>query len=260
MKFLLEPRDGTWVAMADRFRKEDGSWPDHLTALTELRERVSSPQKWYMDFDDNHAPSPAKEIAKRALGTSRFNPTYVRWAAGTAWALATKGKAAESERWKAYIDHFLQNFESIEEVAIAFPPEHLCFYAGVPEWCSLLVDQNAALHYISRNIEEVLSAYIEAMRLQTDGKVEPLCHQEIFDKAAFVQQHSFCHRPPLYIRPSFGVEGDSSEDGDMIDALRQHNAPVVGIYSMDSPRGRMDPRFDYAVSKDRRGLVELLKI
>lgn len=259
MKFLLEPRDGTWVAMNEQLRNKDGEWPDLSTAISNLRERVYSAQKWFMDLDDNHTPSPAKVIAKRAIGTSHFDLAYVQWAAGTAWALAIQGKASESTRWQAYVDSFLRTPKALEEVKKQFKPESLTFYPGVVQWCRLVTDCNARLYYVSRNIAEVVLNYTTALDIQSNGIIDMWYHGEVFNKAEFVKQHSFRHPLPSYYHPTFGVDGDSAEDGDMIDVIRQHRVPVVGIQSMNSPRDHLDPRFDYAVSKDRRGLVKLLQ-
>src|SRR3989344_4871849 len=84
MRYLIEPQNGIWVAVTDNFSNDN--------AVEELRKRTGAVQTWFFDLDDNHADSPAKKIAKLALGTNHFSPRYVGWCAQTAWKLVQKGK------------------------------------------------------------------------------------------------------------------------------------------------------------------------
>lgn len=239
MKYLVEPKNGIWVAVGDYFSGRD--------AVEELRNRTRAVQTWFFDLDDNHADSPAKNIAKQAIGTSHFSPSYVRWCVDTAWKLARNGKAAESETWRNYVNTFLRSEEALEEVRKRFTPESVrkSLYSGVENLCRLV--SGAERFYVTRNIAEVAGAYASALGFNG-------FFPESDRKERIVEEYA--KRNPHIVR--FGVDGDSEEDAVMVDVLRFYDKEVLGFYSIDKPNGEIPLKFDVSVSKDRRGLVGLL--
>ena len=217
--------------------------------ILKLRQRVRSVQTWFFDLDNNHAPSPAKTIAKRAIGTSHFSPKYLQWCASTALKLAQKGKAAESEAWKEYVNLFLRNDEARAEVEQLFTPEYALqsLYPGVEKVCGLI--SGAQRFYVTRNIAEVVSAYASALKFNG-------FYPEADDKGKLVEIY-VKKNPQIQV---YGVEGDSEEDIAMIDVLEFYKKDVVSFYSTNCPKGEgIETRFDYSIDKDRTGLVRLLQ-
>src|SRR3989344_793133 len=239
MRYLIEPQNWIWVAVHDNFPRED--------SVQEFEARTKAVQTWFFDLDDNHADSPAKKIAKLAMGTSHFSPRYLGWCTQTAWKLARKGKAAESETWRDYVKSFLRSEEALEQVRERFTLESAreSLYSGVEDFCGLVAE--AERFYVTRNIAEVAKAYASALSLngffpESDNK------EKVVEEYVKRNQH--------VVR--FGIDGDSEEDAGMIDVLRFYDKEVLGFYSMDKPNGEIHPKFDVSVSKDRSGLVRLL--
>ena len=242
MRFLIEPRGGVWVAVNEGLAG-DKSDP---VLINDLRESVASVDQWFFDLDDNHAPSPAKKIAFKAIGTRHYSPRWWKWCLGTAYALAREGKAAESERWFKYVETFLRSPKAVEDVKRRFNAEGVgeTFYPGVRELCELLPGRK---DYVTRNIDEVGAAYASALGI--DG-----CYSEENNKGERVRR-VIAERGLRVV----GVDGDSAEDGEMIDAAKGCGVGSVSFYSMKRPSdAKCDRRFDYFVGKNRRGLVELL--
>lgn len=213
-----------------------------------LREQVRSVQTWFFDLDDNHAPSPAKKIARSAIGTSHFSPKYLRWGVTSALKLAGKGKSAESEIWKEYVNLFLRDEKALAEVQELFTPEYArrSLYPGVEELCGLI--SNSQRFYVTRNIEQVVSAYASALHF--DG-----FFPEADDKEKAVED--YVRKNPGIQR--YGIEGDSEEDAAMIEVLQFYKKEVVSFYSVDYPTFKEDRRFEYIIPKDRRELVQILQ-
>lgn len=238
-------------------REEDNSWvgvrEDFLGRMSGSIECAISKQMhhadvWFFDLDDNHAPSPAKAIAKRAVGTHYLSPQYILWCAGTAFALATKGKAAESERWTRYVNRFLRKEDALQRIREMFSPEQVVpmLYPGVADYVRAL--QHKHCFYVTRNIAEVADAFAQVLGI-------PHSFPETMKKEHIVENFVAQHHETLH----FGVDGDSDEDAAMIDILRHHKKYVVGVYSMDSKYGHLNQLFDIATSKDRTTLVGLLR-
>jgi len=146
MKYLLEPKNGKWVAAQD-----------DLTSA-EIKTRILAADVCISDLDDTDADSPAKEIAKRAIGIE-FDPLgYLTWGIGTAVSLVKNGKKGESERWKKYIHNFLNFPGARVQVSELFNPEKVrhSLYPGVEEFYASIP---AAKFYLTRNIKEVADVY-----------------------------------------------------------------------------------------------------
>ena len=236
--------DGLFVTITDNTIHH----PNPESELRTLRQRIKGVQTWFFDLDDNHAPSPAKLIARRAIGTSHFSPKYLQWCAGTALQLTKKGKAAESEIWKEYVDLFLRNEEALAEVQELFTPEYArkSLYPGVEEFCGLI--SNSQRFYVTRNIEQGVSAY--ASILNFDGFFPEADDKERVVED-YVQKHQGIQR--------YGIEGDSEEDAVMIEVLQFYKKDVVSFYSVDYPTFKEDRRFEYIIPKNRGELVQILQ-
>lgn len=243
MRYIIKPHRGIFVAITDAF--VNGTSIDEV--VDKLRRRTRAVQTWFFDLDDNHADSPAKNIARKAMGTSHFSPHYLGWCAQTAWKLAREGKAAESEVWKEYVNRFLRNEKALAKIKSIWTPESArqSLYPGVEDFVQLI--SSAKRLYVTRNISEVAEAYTRALGL--DGFFPETDHKEKIVEN-YVQRNPGVER--------FGVDGDSEEDAAMIDVLKFYRKEVLGLYSMDKPNGRVHPAFDVSVSKDRTGLVRLI--
>ena len=244
MKRVMEPEEHLFVAV-----KNNHTTDISTEIIQTLQQRVRSVQTWFLDLDDNHAPSPAKKIAKRAIGTSHFSPRYLQWCGSTAFKLVRSGKSVESEAWKEYVDRFLRNEDALAEVQRLFTPEYSrqSLYPGVEEFCGLVSD--AQRFYVTRNIAEVASAY--ASILNFDG-----FFPESYNKEKVVEK--YLKRNPHVQK--YGVEGDSEEDGVMVDVLQFYGKEVIAFYSTETIQEEsFDPWFNYVIEKDRTFLVDLLK-
>ncbi len=244
MMLLTKSHNESWIGVRETAVR--GISP--RSAARELEERLYGVQLWLCDLDDNHTPSPAKRIAREAVGTHRLSPRYWQWCAGTAWALLTQKEGAESARWLSYIQQFL-DAEARQELRAYFTPDR-AFYSLYPGISSLYASvlRHSTRIYVTRNIAEVVDSY--ARILGFSGAVtESFCKGKAVDN--LLQKYPWAER--------IGVDGDSEEDAEMVRAIRQRGKTVVAIQSMEQPReGMMNPDFDYAVSKSREGLVRLL--
>jgi len=216
--------------------------------IKSLQEQVRNVQTWFFDLDDNHAPSPAKQIARSAMGTSHFSSKYLHWGVASALKLAVKGKAAESEIWKEYVDLFLRDEKALADIQRLFTPENArrSLYPGVEEFCGLISDSQR--FYVTRNITEVVGAYASALHFNG-------FFPEAYDKERTVE--GYLRKHPEIQR--YGVEGDSEEDAAMIEVLQFYKKDVVSFYSVDYPTFKEDRRFQYIVPKDKRELVQILR-
>lgn len=234
------------MGAAERIAKN--KYPEQVRE--ELKKKVKRTEAWFLDLDDNLAPSPAKKIVKKAIGTKYYSPDYLKWLAETGWASWKKGKEAETEGWRDYVERFLDE-GARKEVKEMFKPEEVekSFYPGVEEW-GRLISRKAEVYLISRNIEEVVEAYATALGrrgISLQG-IFPEAYKKEEAIKQFIEQ-----QPKLRL---YGIDGDSQEEGKMIEVLK--GKIVLGIYSMGYPTEGIDERFDFGVSReDRSGLVEI---
>ncbi|MFH1669780.1 MAG: hypothetical protein ABIA62_07680 [Candidatus Woesearchaeota archaeon] len=245
MDYLAMPKDGRWVAVNRSFAGDI----DYCSIVSKIQRTARDVQVWFHDLDDNHAKSPAKDIAMRAVGTGHLSSDYISWCAGTAIALAKQGKSCETERWRLYVDKFLRGTDAREQLKAMFTPERVCrsLYLGVRGFCSLF--PAAGHHYVSRNIDEVVSAYASALDFD-------ISYPESDQKHKVVEKFIF-DNPQI---EKYAVDGDSAEDAMMIDVLRHYRKDVIGFYSMDASReSDADEMFDVFTGKDRTGIVDILK-
>ena len=243
MKFIQPPEKGSWVTA----REDIAAGKSQEKLRVDLKQRVLSVQSWFFDLDDNHADSPAKIIVRSAIGTSYCNPQYLKWCVTAGLSLLHQGKAAESACWQNYVQQFLRDPEAQEKARELFSPQKVqsSLYPGVESFCSMV--SSADTSYVTRNITPVAEAYAKCLGING-------CFAQANHKEKVVEQYVQGH-PELQ---RYGVDGDSQEDGAMIDVLHFYKKQVVGLYSMESPTQNMDLRFDYATSKNRSGLVRIL--
>lgn len=246
--FIREPEDGSWVT-AREFLVRNRPLEE---VKRELKERFMQAEVWFSDLDDCDAESPAKAIATNAIGTAHSNLRYLLWCLGTGFAIGFKGNRAESKRWEKYVENFLNNEKARKQVKELYIPEtaKASLYKGVEEFYSILP---AKKFYISRNIEEVISAYASVLGFEG-------FFSEVTDKGKIVER--FLNTHP-WIR-NYGCSGDSVEDVSVVDVLRFYQFKkkidtVITLYRAKRPKLRAKSSFDVHVGKDRSGLVEILK-
>ena len=242
MKYLLEPKNGKWVAAQN-----------DLTSA-EIKTKILAADVCISDLDDTDTDSPAKEIAKRAIGIE-FDPLgYLTWGIGTTVSLIKNGKNGETERWRQYVHTFLKFPGSRAQVSALFNPEKVrnSLYPGVEEFYASIP---AARFYLTRNIKEVADVYGNVLGFT--GVIS-----EAFYKEKAIQEFLINHSQfQRYV-----VRGDSDEDQMVLDVLRFQQRErkiesVTGIYHADSPSSRhLNSVFEINVGKDQRGLVGLLRL
>lgn len=243
MEFVIEPKNGIWVAV-----KPGVKLPEYL-------DRIKNADVLAADIDDTIAPSPAKRIAFSKLKDIRFlaSPKFMMWGFNTCLDLAVKGKAAESDAWKDFIELFLRDPAEQDKIRRQYTPEFArsTFYPGVADFYARL-PRYMKKFFVTRNIREVGEAYLEAA-----GFNELLPEQ--FDKRGSLDMI-------LLMQPEarrFLVQGDSEEDQEFLERLelkkkigRLHQ--VTSIYVSGSPYS-LNPAFDINIGRDYTGLVKLLQ-
>ena len=243
MKILANAKGRSWVAANVNIAEGKS----RREVIQTLQARVAAAQVWFFDLDDNHAPSPAKRIAYNQVGTSFFDPRFINWALRSGLpAKLDKGK--ESQAWEKYVDSFLQSDAAVEEIKRIFDSKSVrkSLYSGVQDFVHHVSDVPG--FYVTRNIAEVAGAYASVLAL--DGVFETAD-----DKGKIVEKYLQEH-PSIQM---IGVDGDSQEDAEMVEVAKFYRVDVVSFYSMDRPeKSRMNPLFDYAVSKERTTLVKIL--
>ncbi len=243
MAYFLSSEPG-WV-----LKKDEIILPGHTPALIqELQHRVYATQVWFFDLDDTQASSPGKEIIRQAIGTYHYSPQYLFWLAGTGLKALGRKKQWVSSSWQQYVNTFLRPESARAEVLETFDIETVrsSLYPGVNSFCDCV--SHSQRYYVSRNIKEVVESYVYVLGF--DG-----FFYEAFQKGKAVED--FVRQNPALQR--YGVEGDSEEDGEMIDLLRFYHKETISFQVMESLQPKkIDPRFEYALSRDHRGLVELL--
>lgn len=242
---LLKTTSGSsWVV-----RKDENILPGHTPALIpELQHRIYAAQVWFFDLDDTQANSPGKEVIRAAIGTHHYSPQYLLWLAGTGLKALGRKKQWVSSSWQQYVNTFLRSEPARAEVLEKFDLETVrsSLYQGVQSFCDCV--SHSQRYYVSRNIKEIVESY--AYVLGFDG-----FFYEAFQKGKVVED--FIRQNPALQR--YGVEGDSEEDGEMIDLLTFYRKEIISLQVMKSLQPeKMDSRFEYALGRDHRGLVELL--
>jgi hypothetical protein len=252
-KYLVEPQGNVWVATSD-----EG------LGKSLLQERVAQVDHWFFDLDDTHTDSPAAEMARKAVRTSRLSPYWLGWVARTGPQLLTKGKGAHSESWKAYVDTFLKDPETGRfrdpktegELYEMFRDPESRLYKGVVDFSKelgLLREEGKkgpTAAYVTRNLAVVARQFAKHLGIDS-------VHAEVGDKYDKI----FARRSEIEKRNgdlNYGVIGDSREDEGVVRAL-SGAANVLSIQVMDRPGRRQLDGFDVAIGKDYRGLVDLMQ-
>ena len=199
MDFLVEPKNGSWVA-------------GNLSKET-LKQRLTTADINISDLDGTDARSSAKYIALRAIGTSYVDPGYHNWVRETAleWVKAKLNGNQDFvgiEQWKKYVDSFLQDEMVLQEIRKLFTPAKVgdLLYRGVAELYTII---KADKYYCTHNIEPVASAF--AGYLDFMGS-----YTEIDDKEKFME--CFVEDNPHFQR--YLLKGNSPDEEAMYDVLK----------------------------------------
>ena len=244
MKYLMRQGNGIWVAA----REQIAGNKTKEEIVKDLQDRTKAAQVWFFDLDDNHADAPARKIVMKMVGTNAFDPKFIWWVLTRGFP-ARFNKNGESRAFRQYLNSFLRSKEALQRVKALYTRDiaRQSLYPGVMDFCDLF--PNAKKFYITRNIAEVADVFNEV--LSFDG-----FFPEAYDKGKVIERYLNKNQDVKDI----GIDGDSREDAEMIRVARSFGKSVVSFYSMEKLRDtKMNKDFDYAVSKDRRGLVEILK-
>lgn len=242
MEFLTGNKD-SWIYVDELLLYRLGS---KEKAISHLQDSIYQTHTWFFDLDGTIGPAPAITLAKRAIGTTYDDLDYWLWCMETAFALATKQENCENKQWLKYKGKFLDNAEAKEEIREFFTEERVAksLYHGIQKFCQLL--DHSKRHFVSRNIPEVLKPFTEFLNF--DG-----FFSNGFDKIATVEEF-VANQPHV---ETYGVIGDSMEDGMLADGLRKLGKDVTTIYCAKNPKDQ-NRKFHFSTSKDKTCLVDLL--
>ncbi|MDD4878241.1 MAG: hypothetical protein PHO02_04355 [Candidatus Nanoarchaeia archaeon] len=207
------------------------------------------------DLDDTLAKSPMKKVAYGFLKRPDMlaNPKFIAWCAKAAWKKAVKGKKAESELGREFVEKFLDgrerkkleekmSFDYMDELRESAFPGVFSFYSMLP---------NAMKIIVTRSIHEIAWAYRCA--LDFDFSME-----EQYDKKKSVD---FIMRvfPKL---KRYAIFGDSAEDEEMVDYLRFQLVKgsidtLVSVHIAKSEK-KANPDFDCSIGRNYSSLAELI--
>jgi hypothetical protein len=259
VRFIVRPNfagTNAWLALREDFSPEDAG---DGAQRRELARRFASIQVWFSDLDDFDTASPAKIIARKAVGAGRLNPSYLRWAFETLFLFCRYGrKDGESKSWKLYYDAFLKadsEHDWLKDEAFRFidalltPREiEALLYPAVREFYAGF---GAEKYLVTRSLERI--AYRYSRVLPYEGY-----YHEVKDKARVVE--SFIRSRPEIRR--YGSGGDSIEDAELAEMLAFYHAKgwieePLCLYRAASPL-RLDKAFNVFVGKDRGALSAIL--
>ena len=234
MKFLYGPtREGIFVGVNEKSPLE----------LDKVRELFSRTGVWYMDLDDCLVKSPAKEMARRAVGTNHTNLDYLQWCISTAFELMVHGETAESRTWLEYVNNFLKD-DMFEEALYRFAEDYAesSLFPGVEDLVAFANGTRKVI--VTRNVPAIAEVY--AQKFGTGFVANAWNKKEVVRKdyrggSGFVS-----------------VMGNSGEDVEMLEPFALNSRAL--FYVLKSHRQRLLEISDPVVytSRDRRGLVEIL--
>lgn len=243
MKFIKKPnKNRIWLAIQD-----------NLNSFF-LKQQILNSDICISDLDDTDVPSSAKKLVYDSLRSIRIlNPKFLSWYLRTGYKLLKKGKTAESETGKEYIELFLRNPRELERVKAKFTNERIqhWLYPGIQELYRTLPAKMYKI-YFTRNIMELGETFARFLGF---NQVIP----EVFDKekttVQFIETHSQFKR--------YFVKGDSQEDEAILEALEFYKEKgkiesIISCYRADSPN-KMNKRFTVNLGKNYFALVEILK-
>ncbi len=198
------------------------------------------------DLDGTHAPSPAKEMTKYAVGTKHWDLDYLTWCSVATTALVAGRKDLEQPLGRIYIKTFLSSDDTDHKLSKFFTPERVSasLFPGVKDLAKHFVWKDWS--YVTRNIHPIAVSYADELGVH-----------HIFAEEYLKGERAYKHAKDNPHLRNFVVETDTVEEGDMIHALRECGRKTTGILVMDSP-DKIPKPFTYGVSEDRTALVDLL--
>ncbi len=240
MKFLIEPSQGPWVAVSDNYAGDDSE----EKVKERLNKDILSRQMWLADIS-TIAKVPSLEIALQAIGTSHFNPKYLKWLAVTTMALTVKDKDAEADCWHRYSHKFLKRNNGDEDLKKFLSPHKIeeTIYPGVNVFFDNL---SSWKYFVTRNVERVGKEYRRGLRFKF--------FHETNDKEDRANKLYLAHPH----RKEYGVSGTSPEDIIMVDTLIRYGCDVLSLQVCDKLK-QVDDQFDVAIGKNYQGLVSILE-
>jgi hypothetical protein len=240
MKFLIEPSEGAWVAVNDKYAGNDSQ--DKIKER--LRDNILEREMWFSDIE-TLAKIPSWNIALQHVGTSFSEPDYLKWVSSIILALTLKDKDAEADCWHRCSSKFLKRTENDEELKRFLSQQKIgeTLYPGTTDFFSQL---DAWKYFITRNVERVGKEYRKVLDFtrffhETNDK------EDRANKLFFVHPH----------RNKYAVSGNSNEDLVVVDTLNRFGCGVLSLYVADSPK-KANEQFDVSIGKDYSGLVKIL--
>ena len=133
-----------------------------------LKEELNQADALITDLDGTIG-DPAKKIAiyDNLFNGRIFNPRFISWFIRTGIKYLKKGKEAETESWKEYINLFLQYQDELKEIEEKFSHDKISplLYPGVERFFSL-VPRHIHKTLMTKNITEVAIAFVDFLRIE----------------------------------------------------------------------------------------------
>ncbi|GEM_PF-5542780 len=200
MKYIIEPtKELGWVGVDDS-ANQSGLVKRILTADTILSD---------LDGTDTSA---AKQVFFDFIKDPKYflNPKFLAWLACAGCNYLIYNQSAESKIASEFISKFLRHDQNLSRITAKYNQEFAksTLYCGIEEFYGLLFKDSLKI-YVSRNIKDVLHAYLLATK-SNDAMAEQ------FDKKKSVEK--IIKKYPN--QKKFVVRGDTAEDQEMADYLK----------------------------------------
>lgn len=246
MKYLIEPTKKLGWVSAENCANE-----------SELVKKILSADTILSDLDGTDT-SAAKQVFFDFLKEPKYflNPAFLAWlacAGGNYVVNVLHGQNAESQIAREFICKFLRQEKDLSRITSKYDEEFArsTLFSGIKEFYGLLPNNSLKI-YVSRNIKDVLQAYMQATKSN-----EALSEQ--FDKKKSVEK--IIKKYPN--QKKFVVRGDTVEDEEMADylkylKLKETIDDVIFIHVAKNSR-HYNPRADLNTSRNHGALNYWLK-
>ncbi|MBI2673266.1 hypothetical protein HYX19_03330 [Candidatus Woesearchaeota archaeon] len=204
----------------------------------DIKEAINNSEVLFSDIDDTIAPTYSKRIVIENFFNLDLTEKldFAQWITRRLPGYLLHQKKVHTKLWFDYVDRFLED----KEIKINEKQLENRLYPGVKETFSLIPKQVRKV-LVSRNIKEVVDAY--KMILSFDDS-----YYLMKNKASVIGMYKD--------KSKFVAIGDSREDGDMLDPLKEF-ASCLGIWVASSKK-EINEKYDVNISRNWKGLESIL--
>ncbi len=228
MNYLIKPtKSNDYVMVVSRLDKK------------EIKEQIDHSEVLFSDIDDTIAPTYSKRIVIKNF----FNLNTLEKLDFTQWFLRRlpnyilHRKKVHTKLWFDYIDRFLED----KEIKIYREVIEKRIYPGVKETFNLIPDTVRKV-LVSRNTRKVVETYQSILNFDEGYSL-------MRNKADAINSYKNKRR--------FVVFGDSTEDGDLLNPLRDLGS-CLGIWVAAS-KSELNEQYDINIGKNWKGLEAILR-